>query len=137
MRRAGSPPKAGELLSRLAKAKSLSQIDPLLWEWESWSADLLESQLSFPVLAFYRSQHDNQSWLAGLAAILDTCALLLANVVDINRYQVQITLRWPATRPSTWRSFSKRRHANLRLNVFRSECYQKRARKSYGGGLAR
>ncbi len=89
--RAGSPPTAGEMLGRLAKAGSLSQIDNLLWEWESWSADLLESQLSFPVLAFYRSQHDNQSWLACLAAILDTCALLLANIVDTNRHQVQIT----------------------------------------------
>jgi hypothetical protein len=89
--RAGSPPTAGEMLGRWAKAGSLSQIDTLLWEWESWSADLLESQLSFPVLAFYRSQHDNQSWLACLTAILDTCALLLANIVDTNRHQVQVT----------------------------------------------
>ncbi len=89
--RAGSPPTAGEMLRRLAKADALSQIDNSLREWESWSADLLESQLSFPVLAFYRSQHDNQSWLACLTTILDTCALLLANIVDINRHQVQIT----------------------------------------------
>jgi hypothetical protein len=89
--RAGSPPTAGELLGSLAKAGALSQIDNLLAEWESWSADLLESQLSFPVLAFYRSQHDNQSWLACLTAILDTCAILLANIVDTNRHQVQIT----------------------------------------------
>jgi len=89
--RAGSPPTAGEWLNRLARAGAIPQIDTLLLEWESWSADLLESQLSFPVLAFYRSQHDNQSWLAGLAAILDSSALLLANVLEINRHQVQIT----------------------------------------------
>jgi hypothetical protein len=89
--RAGSPPTAGELIGRLAKAGAIREIDKMLVEWESWAADLLESQLSFPVLAFYRSQHDNQSWLAGLAAILDTCALLLANVLEINRHQVQIT----------------------------------------------
>jgi hypothetical protein len=89
--RASSPPMAGELLARLGKADALSQIDNMLLEWESWSADLLESQLSFPVLAYYRSQHDNQSWLACLATILDSCALLLANVLDINRHQVQIT----------------------------------------------
>jgi len=89
--RAGSPPTAGEVLARLANSGQISRVDALLWEWERWSADLLESQLSFPVLAYYRSQHDNQSWLAGLAAILDTCAVLLANVSDINRYQVQIT----------------------------------------------
>ena len=106
--RAGSPPTAGEMLGRLAKAGSLSQIDNLLWEWESWSADLLESQLSFPVLAFYRSQHDNQSWLACLTAILDTCALLLANIVDTNRHQVQIT-------------FAMARHAAVDLSlIFRT-----------------
>jgi Ion channel len=106
--RAGSPPTAGEMLGRLAKAGSLSQIDTLLWEWESWSADLLESQLSFPVLAFYRSQHDNQSWLACLTAILDTCALLLANIVDTNRHQVQVT-------------FAMARHAAVDLSlIFRT-----------------
>ncbi|MEX2287825.1 MAG: potassium channel family protein [Planctomycetaceae bacterium] len=89
--RAGSPPTAGELLRRLARTSDVSKIDKLLWEWETWSADLLESQLSFPVLAYYRSQHDNQSWLAGLAAILDTCSVLLANVPGIDRHQVQIT----------------------------------------------
>src|SRR4051812_21020135 len=122
--RAGSPPTAGEMLGRLAKAGALSQIDNLLWEWESWSADLLESQLSFPVLAFYRSQHDNQSWLACLTTILDTCALLLANIVDANRHQVQIT-------------FAMARHAAVDLSlIFRTpqrdvphdrlpdECYQ-------------
>src|SRR3954464_4164948 len=102
--RAGSPPTAGEMLGRLAKAGALSQIDNLLWEWESWSADLLESQLSFPVLAFYRSQHDNQSWLACLTAILDSCALLLANIGDINRHQVQIT-------------FAMARHAAVDLSL--------------------
>ncbi len=89
--RAGSPPTAGELLRRLVQTGDVSQIDPLLWEWERWSAELLEGQLSFPVLGYYRSQHDNQSWLAGLAVILDTCSVLLANIPDINRYQVQMT----------------------------------------------
>src|SRR3954467_3845929 len=106
--RASSPPTAGELLGRVAKARALTQMDPLLGEWESWSADLLESQLSFPVLAFYRSQHDNQSWLACLTAILDTCALLLANIVDVNHYQVQIT-------------FAMARHAAVDLSlIFRT-----------------
>src|SRR4029077_10579685 len=59
--RAGSPPTAGELLRRLAEAHSLARIGPLLAEWERWSAELLESHMSFPVLGYYRSQHENQS----------------------------------------------------------------------------
>src|SRR3954469_2032880 len=89
--RAGSPPTAGEMVRRFAATATVQQIEPLLSEWERWAAELLESQLSFPVLAFYRSQHDNQNWLAGLALILDTCSILLGNFPDVNRHQLQIT----------------------------------------------
>jgi len=61
--RAGSPPSAGQLLLRAARSGSVKQIEEFLAEWELWAAELLESQLSFPVLSYYRSQHDNQSWL--------------------------------------------------------------------------
>ncbi|MFO0970515.1 MAG: potassium channel family protein [Gemmataceae bacterium] len=59
--RAGSPPSAGELLRRLAVAGQGASAGPLLMEWERWAAELLESHLSFPVLSYYRSQHENQS----------------------------------------------------------------------------
>jgi Ion channel len=89
--RAGSPPTAGEMIRRLTENSSVSKIEPLLFEWERWAAELLESQLSFPLLAFYRSQHDNQNWLSGLAVILDTCSILLGNFPDVNRHQLQTT----------------------------------------------
>ncbi len=76
--RAGSPPTASELLRRhVGEPDALRE---LLLEWERWSAELLESHISFPVLAYYRSQHDNQSWVAGLTTILDTCALVIAGM---------------------------------------------------------
>lgn len=89
--RAGSPPSAGELLRRLADARSLSSIGPLLTEWERWSAELLENHLSFPVLRYYRSQHDNQSWVAALTMILDSSAFLIANVDWVDVYQARLT----------------------------------------------
>ncbi len=89
--RAGSPPSAAELLRRLAHAKSWAAVDPFLGEWERWAAELLESHLSFPVLSYYRSQHDNQSWLAALTTVLDTCALLIAGARQCNAYQAQLT----------------------------------------------
>jgi hypothetical protein len=58
---AGSPPSAMILLSRHAEGQSLKELEDLLHEWQQWSAELLESQLSYPMLAYYRSQHDNQS----------------------------------------------------------------------------
>lgn len=89
--RAGSPPSAGELLRRLADARSLASVGPLLVEWERWAAELLESHLSFPVLRFYRSQHDNQSWIGALTMILDTSAFLIACVESADGYQARLT----------------------------------------------
>jgi hypothetical protein len=89
--RAGSPPSAAQMLIRVGQSRSLAPLDAFLAEWERWAAELLESHLSFPVLSFYRSQHDNQSWLAGLTAVLDTCAFLIVGVKGNNPYQAQLT----------------------------------------------
>jgi hypothetical protein len=89
--RAGSPPTAGELLHRMADAHSLPGIGPLLVEWERWAAEVLESHLSFPVLSYYRSQHDNQSWVGALTTVLDTSAFLIAGVDGPDGYQARLT----------------------------------------------
>jgi hypothetical protein len=78
--RAGSPPSAGELLIRHLDLHGKEMLAQLLEQWDRWSADLLETHISFPVLAYYRSQHDNQSWVAALTTILDVCALLIAGL---------------------------------------------------------
>jgi hypothetical protein len=89
--RAGSPPSAAQFLLRMARACHGAGVDPFLAEWERWSAELLESHLSFPVLSYYRSQHDNQSWLAALTAVLDTCAVLITGVKDLDPSQALLT----------------------------------------------
>ncbi|MBV8558703.1 MAG: two pore domain potassium channel family protein [Planctomycetaceae bacterium] len=89
--RAGSPPTAGQLLIRLAQRRNFALLDRFLEEWERWAAEVLESHISFPVLSYYRSQHDNQSWLAALTAILDTAALVIAGVKGADPYQAQLT----------------------------------------------
>jgi hypothetical protein len=89
--RAGTPPTAGELLRRHAYEGGQGALQKLLGEWERWCAQLLESHLSYPVLAYFRSQHDNQSWIASLTAILDTCALVIAGVEDARSKQAELT----------------------------------------------
>ena len=76
--RAGSPPTAVELLLR--NEGDMSGLRQLLGDWERWSAELLESHLSYPFLVYFRSQHKNQSWLGALTAILDVCALIIAGI---------------------------------------------------------
>ncbi len=89
--RAGSPPSAAELLRRLALSRHVQGVDKLMAEWERWSAEVLESHLSYPSLSFYRSQHDNQSWLATLTMILDTSSFLIAGADGADPYQAQLT----------------------------------------------
>jgi hypothetical protein len=89
--RAGTPPTAGELLRRHSYANGMEALLELLKEWEHWSAELLESHLSYPVLAYFRSQHDNQSWIGSLTAILDVCALTIAGIEGACAKQAELT----------------------------------------------
>ncbi|HZE69288.1 MAG TPA: potassium channel family protein [Pyrinomonadaceae bacterium] len=87
--RAGSPPSAGELLRR--NGEDMSELRRLLVDWERWSAEVLESHLSYPFLVYFRSQHANQSWLAALTTILDACALVMAGIDGGPKRQAQLT----------------------------------------------
>jgi hypothetical protein len=69
----------------------MRELEQLLYDWERWSAELLETHLSYPVLAYFRSQHTNQSWLAALTAILDACALIIAGMNDGPTRQAHLT----------------------------------------------
>ncbi len=89
--RAGSPPTAAELLKRHTQPHSVEALQEFLHEWEAWAAELMESHLSYPVLCYFRSQHNNQSWLASMATILDVSALLIAYGKGSLRWQAQLT----------------------------------------------
>ncbi|PYS76231.1 MAG: two pore domain potassium channel family protein, partial [Acidobacteria bacterium] len=89
--RAGTPPTAVELLRRHAKYERMDKLTELLQDWERWAADLLESHLSYPVLCYYRSQHDNQSWLSSLVCVLDTCALVMVGIDGAHEWQARLT----------------------------------------------
>ena len=81
--RAGSPPTAVELLRRKCVGRNVEELIKLLHDWEEWCADILETHLSYPILTFYRSQHEQQSWVAALTVVLDTCALLLSGLENV------------------------------------------------------
>ena len=88
--RAGSPPTAAQLLRRNAR-DGTDELRLVLRDWERWSAELLESHVSFPLLAYFRSQHDHQSWVAALTTILDVCALGLARIEDFPMPTARLT----------------------------------------------
>ena len=114
--RAGSPPTAGELLFRHNFNGGHHALTALLAEWERWCAEMLETHISYPILCYYRSQHDNQSWLAALTAVLDTCALLITTIEGPSTRQAQLT-------------FAIGRHTLVDLgHVFKQEKQEQRLR---------
>lgn len=88
---AGSPPAAAEVLRRLGAAGELKALDPFLRDWEYWCSEVLESHISYPVVAYFRSQHQRQSWVAALAAVLDVSALVIAGIDGVPTWQAHIT----------------------------------------------
>jgi hypothetical protein len=106
--RAGSPSSAAELLRRHKGSTSAEDLNDFLRSWESWAAELMESHLSYPVLCYFRSQHDNQSWLAAMTTILDTCSLVMVGLGGSHAWQARLT-------------FAMARHAIVDLaQVFRT-----------------
>ncbi len=89
--RAGSPPTATELLARFGNCPQQAVLDQIFRDWERWAAEVLESHLSYPALSFFRSQHNNQSWLGALTTILDGSALVMAGVDGLHDQQAKIT----------------------------------------------
>jgi len=88
---AGSPPAAAEILRRLARAGELKALDPFLRDWEYWCSELLESHISYPVVAFFRSQHQRQSWVSALATILDVSSLVVSGIEGLPTWQAHVT----------------------------------------------
>lgn len=89
--RAGSPPSASEMLRRIAQRDDPRAFEESLRDWEKWAAELMESHLSYPVLCYFRSQHNNQSWLAALTTVLDVSALLIAYGQGTLKWQAKLT----------------------------------------------
>ena len=80
--RAGSPPSGPELLHRMGSAGVASSLPDLFAEWERWAADVLETHMSYPLLAVFRSPHDETSWVTSLGSVLDAATLILTSVED-------------------------------------------------------
>jgi len=88
---AGSPPAAAEILRRLAEAGMPDRLEPFLKDWEYWCSELLESHISYPLVAFFRSQHQRQSWVSALTTILDVSALAIVGIEGVPTWQPYIT----------------------------------------------
>jgi hypothetical protein len=83
--KAGVPPSAVVLLENLARMDLVGRLPDVFVEWERWSAEVLDSHVAYPLLGFFRSSHDNLSWIGALGTVLDTAVLVLTTVTNVPR----------------------------------------------------
>jgi hypothetical protein len=88
---AGSPPAAAEVLRRAGAARDRLPLDDFFREWEYWCSEVLESHISYPALAYFRSQHQRQSWISALTTVLDVSALTKVGIGDVSAWRADLT----------------------------------------------
>jgi hypothetical protein len=91
--RAGAPPSPVALLETYAALGIVDDLRTLFADWEAWSAEVLDSHVAYPILAFFRSSHDNLSWISALGAVLDATSLVLTTVRGVPRGPAELTAR--------------------------------------------
>ena len=89
--RAGAPPSGLTLLETCAGFGSDGELEEVFELWERWAAEVLESHLAYPILLFFRSTHDHESWVSAIGAILDATTLLLTTIEGGPRGQARAT----------------------------------------------
>ena len=82
---AGAPPSGVVLLENSLHSEMVDHLEDTFHEWKMWSAEVLESHLAYPILAYFRSSHDNESWVSAIGAVLDAAVLVLTTVEDVPR----------------------------------------------------
>jgi hypothetical protein len=78
--RAGAPPSGVNLLAIAGYSMTRDDMPRLMIDAQRWAAQVMESHLAYPVLAFFRSSHDDQSWIGTLGTLLDAATLLMTTV---------------------------------------------------------
>ena len=91
--RTGAPPSGLEFVLRHYKLGLLDDIGPILRESQRWIAEVMETHLAYPILTYFRSSHDDESWVGTLGALLDASTLLVTTLDMDHRGQAEITLR--------------------------------------------
>jgi hypothetical protein len=90
---AGAPPSAVALLETYAQLGLVDRIPQLFIDWQRWAVEVLDSHVAYPLLAFFRSSHDNLSWISGLGTVLDAASLVLTTVRGVPRGEAKLFKR--------------------------------------------
>lgn len=87
---AGTPPNGVNLLALARYSHTQDDLPVLMIDGQRWAASLMESHLAYPVLAFFRSSHDEQSWVGTLGTLLDAATLIVTTIDRVADGQARI-----------------------------------------------
>jgi hypothetical protein len=90
---AGAPPSAVTLLETYARLELVDRLPGLFAEWERWAAEVLDTHVAYPLLGFFRSSHDNLSWISALGTVLDAASLVLTTTAGVPRGEAELFKR--------------------------------------------
>jgi hypothetical protein len=90
---AGAPPSAVALLETFAELGLRHRLPGMFAEWERWAAEVLDTHVAFPLLGFFRSSHDNLSWISALGTVLDAATLVLTTIEGVPRGEAELFKR--------------------------------------------
>ncbi len=90
---AGAPPSAVALLETYAQLDLVGRLPALFDEWEHWAVEVLDSHVAYPLLGYFRSSHDNLSWISALGTVLDASCLVLTTIVGVPRGEAKLAKR--------------------------------------------
>ena len=90
---AGAPPSAVALLETYAQLDLVRSLPGLFHDWEIWAVEVLDSHVAYPLLGFFRSSHDNLSWISALGTVLDAASLVLTTIAGPPRGEAKLFKR--------------------------------------------
>jgi hypothetical protein len=90
---AGAPPSAVALLETYAQLDLVEGLPHLFRDWQTWAAEVLDSHVAYPLLGYFRSSHDNLSWISALGTVLDASSLVLTTVEGVPRGDAKLFKR--------------------------------------------
>jgi hypothetical protein len=88
--RAGAPPSGIALLETYARLGIVEDLPALFGEWETWAAEVLDTHVAYPILSYFRSSHDNESWVGSLGAMLDAATLVVTTIEGVPRGRAEM-----------------------------------------------
>jgi hypothetical protein len=91
--KAGGPPSAVVLLENLARMDASARLPEFFGEWERWAAEVLDSHVAYPILGYFRSSHDNLSWISALGTVLDAASLVVTTLEGLPRGDAELVRR--------------------------------------------